>query len=155
MTDEQFRSFLDRHGADPSRWPPDERAAAERLIASDAQARRAFEAARTLDAMLTRHMQAQGSDASSRARVMTRLAQPLPRQKQPFWRLPAVLLDWQFAPAWPRMAALGACAVLGFFIGISGLDRGIDRLDGQSVSAGATGIGAVVFEPEPLTGARP
>ena len=89
------------------------------------------------------------------ARVMTRLAKPLPRQKQPFWRLPAVLLDWQFAPAWPRMAALGACAVLGFSIGISGLDRSIDRLDGQSVSGGSTGIGSVVFEPEPLTGARP
>jgi hypothetical protein len=70
-------------------------------------------------------------------------------------RLPAVLLDWQFAPAWPRMAALGACAVLGFSIGISGIDRSIDHLDGQSVAASGSGIGSVVFEPEPLTGARP
>lgn len=155
MNTEQFKGFLDRHGADPARWPPDERAAAERLIAGDAQARRVFKSARRLDAMLMHHMRKEQSDASSRARVMTKLAQPLPRQRQPFWRLPSVLLDWQFAPAWPRMAALGACAVLGFFIGISGLDRGIDRLDGQTVSAGTTGIGAVVFEPEPLTGARP
>ena len=86
---------------------------------------------------------------------MTRLAQPLPRQKQPFWRLPAVLLNWQFAPAWPRMAALGACAVIGFAIGISGLDRRIDRLDGQSAAASSAGIDSVVFEPEDLTGARP
>jgi hypothetical protein len=154
MTSKQFLSFLDRHGTDPSRWPSDQRAAAEQLIADDAQARRVFAAEHRLDAMLTRYLQAQTSDASTRARVMTKLAHPLPRQKQPFWRLPAVLLDWQFAPAWPRMAALGACAVLGFFVGITGLDRPLDRLDGQSVSAGA-GIGSVVFEPEPLTGARP
>lgn len=155
MNTEQFKSFLDRYGADLSRWAPDQRAAAEALIAGDAQARQALNTARRLDVMLTRHMQKETSDASSRARVMTKLAQSLPRQKQPFWRLPSVLLDWQFAPAWPRMAALGACAVIGFFIGISGLDRGIDRLDGQTVSGGTTGIGAVVFEPEPLTGARP
>jgi len=155
MNDEQFRSFLDRHGADPARWPSDQRAGAEQLIADDRQARRTFEAACRLDAMLTRHMQKNVSEAPSTARVMAKLADRLPRQRQPFWRLPAVLLDWQFAPAWPRMAALGACAVLGFFIGISGLDRSVDRLNGQSVSAGATGIGAVVFEPEPLTGARP
>jgi hypothetical protein len=155
MNNEQFKSFLDRHGADPARWPPDRRDVAERVMANDAQARRSFAAAQRLDALLAHHMQSQDSDASSRARVMTRLAQPLPRQKQPFWRLPSVLLDWEFAPAWPRMAALGACAALGFFIGIAGIDRGIDQLDGQSFSPGGTGIGAVVFEPEPLTGARP
>jgi hypothetical protein len=155
MNNEQFKNFLDRHGADPSRWPRDERTAAERLIAADRPARQAFEAARRLDAMLAQHMQTKGSDPSSMARVMTRLAQPLPRQKWPFWRLPSILLDWQFSPAWPRMAALGACAVLGFFIGISGIDRSIDRHDGQTVSVPGTGIGSVVFEPEPLTGARP
>ena len=89
------------------------------------------------------------------ARVMTRLAGPLPRQKVPFWRLPAVLLDWQFAPAWPRMAALGACAVIGFAIGLSGIDRRIDGFDGQSAAASSAGIDSLVFEPEDLTGARP
>jgi hypothetical protein len=106
-----------------------------------------------LDSALKRHGKASQADEAAVARVMTRLAGPLPRQKRPFWRLPAVLLDWQFAPAWPRMAALGACAVLGFSIGISGIDRSIDHLDGQSVAA--SGIGSLVFEPEPLTGARP
>lgn len=108
-----------------------------------------------LDSALKRHANAPQADEAAVARVMTRLAGPLPRQKKPFWRLPAVLLDWQFAPAWPRMAALGACAVLGFSIGISGIDRSIDHLDGQSVVASGSGIGSLVFEPEPLTGARP
>jgi hypothetical protein len=155
MNNEQFQSFLDRHGADPARWPLDQRAAAEWLIASEPQARQAFDAARRLDTALKHHAQARPADEASAARVLTRLGGPLPRQKVPFWRLPAVLLDWQFAPAWPRMAALGACAALGFFIGISGIDRRIDPLDGLSAAATGAGIGAVVFEPEELTGARP
>jgi hypothetical protein len=110
---------------------------------------------KALDEALRRYANTRQADERALARVMTRLAAPLPRQKQPLWRLPAVLLDWQFAPAWPRMAALGACAALGFFIGIAGLDRNIDRLDGQSAGANSAGIGSLVFEPEPLTGAQP
>jgi hypothetical protein len=102
---------------------------------------------------LKRHVNAPQDIEASVARVMMRLAGPLPQQKVPFWRLPAVLLNWQFTPAWPRMAALGACAVVGFAIGLSGVDRRIDYLDGRpAISAG---IGSVVFEPEDLTGARP
>jgi len=108
-----------------------------------------------LDAALKRHANAPQDNEASVARVMARLAGPLPRQKMPFWRLPAVLLDWQFAPAWPRMAALGACAAVGFAIGLSGVDRRIDRLETPSVSVTGAGIGSFVFEPEDLTGARP
>jgi hypothetical protein len=99
--------------------------------------------------------QVKDADEAAVARVLAHVVPALPRQKVPFWRLPLVLLDWQFAPAWPRMAALGACALLGFFIGISGLDRHIDRFDTIAVAANGTGLGSVVFEPEPLTGARP
>jgi hypothetical protein len=108
-----------------------------------------------LDAALRRHANAPQDNEASVARVMTRLAAPLPRQKMSLWRLPTVLLDWQFAPAWPRMVALGACAVVGFAIGITGLDRSIDRFDGRPAAASSAGIGSLVFEPEELTGARP
>ena len=64
----------------------------------------------------------------------------------PLWRWPTVLLDWQFAPAWPRMAALAGCLALGFAIGIAGLDRGIDR--DAACSAGNLDFGSLVFEPE-------
>ncbi|HZT27102.1 MAG TPA: hypothetical protein VFA57_15495 [Pseudolabrys sp.] len=94
------------------------------------------------------------ADDAAVERVLRRL-QTLPRQHGSVWRLPAVLLDWQFTPAWPRMAALAGCLALGFAIGISGLDRPIDRISGASASAEGSGLGAVVFEPEPLTGARP
>jgi hypothetical protein len=99
--------------------------------------------------------QARPSEAEKAAadRVLARLGGPLPRQRVPFWRLPAVLLDWQFAPAWPRMAALAACLMLGFGIGIAGLDRPLDRFDGVTINN--NDISAAVLEPEALTGARP
>ena len=104
---------------------------------------------------LKRHANAPLRDEAAVKRVLTRLAMPLPRQHVSWWRLPAVLLDWQFAPAWPRMAALAGCLVLGFGIGITGLDRPIDRITGASAAADGSGLGGIVFEPEALTGARP
>lgn len=152
MTDEQFQTLLDRCGADPARWPPDDRVAAERLMAHDGRARAMFAAAQQLDKALVRYAQL-GADEESVKRVSVRLAVSLPRQKFSFWRLPAVLLDWQFAPAWPRVAALGACAVVGFAIGMAGVDRPLDQI---GVSPAARGdLGALVFEPEALTGAQP
>ncbi len=75
-------------------------------------------------AALKRNTAAAHPDDAAVARVLSRLkAAPLPPQKRAWWRLPAELLDWQFAPAWPRMAALAGCAVLGFTIGLAGLDQ--------------------------------
>jgi hypothetical protein len=108
-----------------------------------------------LDAALKRHTKAPPADDAAVARVLKRLSGPLPRQKRPLWRLPGVLLDWQFAPAWPRMAALACCAALGFAIGIAGLDRRFDGSRGPFAAASRADIGSIVFEPEPLTGARP
>jgi hypothetical protein len=109
---------------------------------------------RFLEPALKRYANAPQDDEASLTRVMKRLAAPLPRQKQPLWRLPAVLLDWQFAPAWPRMAALGACMVLGFAIGLSDVGNHLDWFDAASVTSSSS-VGALVFEPEELTGAQP
>jgi hypothetical protein len=94
-------------------------------------------------------------DEAAVNRVLSRTSAPLPRQKQPLWRLPGVLLDWQFAPAWPRMAALACCAALGFFVGIAGLDRRFDDPAVAPAFVGGGGIGSITFEPEAFTGARP
>jgi hypothetical protein len=108
-----------------------------------------------LDAALQRTMQADSVDPAAVNRVLARLAPPLPRQKVSLWRLPAVLLDWQFAPAWPRVAALAACAMLGFYVGIAGLDRTFDQLDGRSAAAASAEFDSIVFEAEWPTGTRP
>jgi len=94
-------------------------------------------------------------DEAAVDRVLTRLAGPLPQQKQPFWRLPSVLLDWQFAPAWPRVAALACCAALGFVVGIAGIDRRLDDASAPFAIASRGDLGAFVFDPEPLNGGRP
>ena len=60
------------------------------------------------------------ADDAVTGRLMRRLeSTPLPPQKRalPWW--PAVLTDWTFAPAWPRVATLAAAAVLGISIGLS------------------------------------
>ena len=103
-----------------------------------------------IESGLARHNRRAELDDDAAERVLKRLAGPLPPQKRRWWRLPPVLLDWQFGPAWPRLAALGACAVLGFFIGIASIDLGLNPLDTNS-----GGFGAAVFEPEVLTGAQP
>jgi hypothetical protein len=106
-----------------------------------------------LESALRRQARPSKADEAAAARVLARFNGPLPRQRLPFWRLPSVLLDWQFAPAWPRMAALAGCLAIGFAIGITGLDRPIDRLDGVTVGGGD--ISSAVLAPEPLTGAEP
>ena len=108
-----------------------------------------------LEAALKRQIQAQPVDDAAVERVLRRLAGSLPRQKLAWWRLPGVLLDWQFAPAWPRVAALACCAALGFVIGIAGVDRRFDGGGAPFTVASSADIGSIVFEPEALTGARP
>ena len=100
-----------------------------------------------LDELLTQHYARRNEGDEVADRVLARL-NTLPPQKQPLWaRLPNILLDWQFRPAWPRMAALAGCALIGFALGEAGLDR--------LMPPPAQDFAAVVFEPEPLTGMRP
>jgi hypothetical protein len=104
-----------------------------------------------IDQALKQHFTRNIDDDASAARVMRKLGGALPPQKTPWFRLwPQLLLDRQFAPAWPRMAALAGCAALGFIAG----SAGIDRIGGSAPGARADVV-QLVFEPEPLTGLRP
>ncbi len=105
-----------------------------------------------LSRMLKRRGGEPGDGDAAVARIMARLNGPLPRQRIPFWRWPTVLLDWQFAPAWPRMAALAGCLALGFAIGLSSLDN-YDPFYGAR--APRNDLASVVFGPEVLSGAQP
>jgi hypothetical protein len=49
MTPARLRAILDAYGADPARWPADERDAALRLLAHSAEARRHHDVAARLD----------------------------------------------------------------------------------------------------------
>lgn len=71
------------------------------------------------DAALRRVMTPRGESEAAQ-RVLARL-QTLPPQKRTFAWVPVALLDWNLAPAWPRVAALAVAAVLGITVGLSGL----------------------------------
>ena len=103
---------------------------------------------------LKRSVDAPQPDTAAVNRVLARLSGPLPRQKFAPWRLPAVLLDWEFAPAWPRVVALATCAVLGFVIGLIGLDRQVDTADAALSYVSRADLGGIVFEAEPPRGAK-
>ena len=100
-----------------------------------------------IDDMLTRHYARGEATDESAARVMARLESLPPQKRSLLSRLPGILLDWQFAPAWPRMAALACCALLGFAIGAMRFDH--------VLRPPSRDLAAAVFEPEPLTGLRP
>ena len=70
-----------------------------------------------LEAALRRVLTTSPEDLAAK-RLLGRL-QSLPPQKRAFAWWPAVLMDGSFAPAWPRLAALAAAAVLGISIGLS------------------------------------
>jgi hypothetical protein len=96
----------------------------------------------TLDELLARYAAVSKQDEASAASILAKLNGPLPRQKRPFWRVPGALLDWQLAPAWPRLAALAGCAVIGFSIGIVGVDRSFAQPEPQIATRD---IGTMVF----------
>jgi hypothetical protein len=106
-----------------------------------------------LDSSLKCLSKAPPVDDAAVDRVLARLER-LPGQKRLLWRLPGVLLDWQFSLAWPRVAALAGCAMLGFVIGLSGLDRHFDQ-SGTPFVVANDDLGSIIFGPEPLTEAQP
>ena len=112
-----------------------------------------------IDQAITRHLQPEPTDQRSAERVLAKLAaQPLPEQRRPWLHWPTALLDTDFAPAWPRLAALAAIALIGCTVGFFGPGTGTFQRSGlviALVQSGDIGVSGLVFEPEPLTGARP
>jgi hypothetical protein len=111
---------------------------------------------RDLEASIRRVMAPDADDAVAR-RALARLdATTLPPQKRgllaAWW--PAALTDLDFAPAWPRLAALAGAAALGITVGLSGLGTRIaadlDLVRSASVDETSTNI----LETDSLTGLR-
>jgi len=101
-----------------------------------------------------------GTDEQSAARVVSALAaKPLPRQRRSWFRSwPNALLNSDFAPAWPRLAALACVALIGCTIGFFGPGTRAFQRTGWIVAAAQSAdsdVSGLVFEPEPLTGAKP
>jgi len=107
-----------------------------------------------LEAALRHAMVAKDADDAAAKRILARL-ESLPPQKRTFAWWPAALMDWNFAPAWPRLAALAGAAVLGISIGLSNFGTRIAAdLDLVRV-ASADDAGTNVFDIDSVTGLRP
>jgi hypothetical protein len=157
----EFQDLLDAYGPNPSAWPDALRSHAERLLAAEPAARVRLDAAQRFDRLIARHVSAPTASLDAAAgRVLRALAGELPRQRGRRQRgfalsWPTWLLQFDFAPARLRIAALAGVAALGVALGLVGPDVGSaeSRL---AVGLSSSEINlAAVFEPEPLTGVRP
>src|SRR5258708_7535855 len=113
-----------------------------------------------IDQLITRRLKAdRGADAALAARVVSKLAlKPLPRQRHSWFRSwPSALLNNDFAPAWPRLAALACVALIGCTIGFFGPSTRAFQRSGWivAVAQNSDDVTGLVFEPETLTGAKP
>ena len=160
----ELEYLLEVYGADAARWPSTRRADAEHLLAMDPAAVAALERARRLDALITKHMtlrpDAERAIDITAARIVSLLdARPLRRRRR-YWLArwwPADLLNAEFSPAWPRIAALASVAALGFAVGFTDLAMITAQraAPGMALAAGDPDLTTILFEPDPLSGVRP
>ena len=104
-----------------------------------------------LEAALRRVLSTSPEDLAAK-RLLGRL-QSLPPQQRAFAWWPAALLDFSFAPAWPRLAALAGAAVLGISIGFSNVGARIATDLNLVRVANADDAGTNAFDSD--TGLRP
>lgn len=113
-----------------------------------------------LDQEIALHLHAQRAETRRpAARVIAALAaKPLPAQRRAWSHWPTALLDADFGLAWPRIAALACVALIGCTIGFFGPGtRAFQRTQWMIAFAQTSepDVSGLVFEPEPLTGAKP
>jgi hypothetical protein len=107
-----------------------------------------------LEAALRRVMAPDKTDDVATNRILTRL-ESLPPQKHAFAWWPSALMDWSFAPAWPRVATLAAAAVLGISIGLSNFGTRVAADLNLVRVAAADDAGVNVFDTDSVAGLRP
>jgi hypothetical protein len=155
----QFADLVDRHGPDPEAWPHSRRPGAEALLAASAEARALLARAGQLDALLAGYCRAEGSNAEAAGRVLARLS-PLPMQRSGIWSrlVPPALLEFDFAPAWPRFATLLAVGLLGFAVGLSDVGMALTKRSAAAIigppAASGSDLSVMLFEPDPLSTMR-
>lgn len=108
-----------------------------------------------LDELIAHHWQRGAiADEAVAANVLKALQAPLPRQHHSlFDRWPSLLLDRDYTPAWPRLAALAGIALIGCMVGLAAPTMQRSAL--ASVRIADADGSALAFDSEPLTGARP
>jgi hypothetical protein len=114
----RLREIVAAYGAEPSRWPLAERAAAQGLIAADPAARGLVAEAAVLDRALDR-VGAPAPAGTTLAAAIVGAARSRPQRRRSGFadRLAGA---WP-TPLWPQLAGLAAALVIGFAIGFTGI----------------------------------
>lgn len=120
MTLERLRILIEAYGAEPSRWPEDERGAAATLLAESAEARALVAEEAALDRLLARYDNPAEGAVNQLALVAAVTAQP---QGAPLATLPRPANENRIEISWRNIVALAAAAMVGFVVGWSGLDQ--------------------------------
>lgn len=110
---DRLTSLIDAYGADPERWPADERAAGLLLLANSAEARAYARDAATLDALLDR-VPLRPTVTVDPAMLAARIARAPAR---PATARPSFAARWGFGFGWANIAALAAAGIVGFMVG--------------------------------------
>ena len=121
---DRMKTLLDAYGADPTRWPEGERAAARELLAGSAEARAYAQEAKVLDTVLAQaalHAEVRVDAAALASRIART---PQRREAAVGSRARGSGAGAWFAFGWPNLAALAAAGVVGFLVGWSNLDSG-------------------------------
>ena len=112
MRIEEYSDLLERQGADPERWTAPQRAAAEALLASSAEARGVLERAQQLDAMIADALRPEPVSPALESRLH-RIPHHPPRRAEPF-----NLLLWMLRSAWYVAPATAVASLTaGFLLG--------------------------------------
>jgi hypothetical protein len=154
MTLAQLERLLDTYGAAAEHWPATERAAAERLLATSADAQGLLAAARRLEETITAALRSEPSDADVE-RLVGAFARPLPPQRHGIFARwwPAALARADFAPAWPRVAVLACVAALGFAVGLTNVSARLAAdLSPRFAALAPEDVSANLFDTDAITG---
>ena len=123
MKPDRFLALVEAYGAEPSRWPADERAAAEVFAASDAASKSALSDASVLDRTLDR-LPAEDVPTGLRERILAAYDEALTRRAGgPFGSIPAALgrlrdAIWPGAPLWQPASAFALSLAVGLAMGL-------------------------------------
>lgn len=129
MTETRLLTLIKAYGAEPTRWPEEERADGEALLATSAAGQRAVREAETLDALLAKHVVAPADPS-----LLTRIT-AIPERRTTNW-LADLRAFWPFEAIWRPAAGLVAAAIIGIVVGGSELP---DRFTGAVEPDVATG----------------
>jgi hypothetical protein len=117
MTLERLRQLIAAYGADPRRWPDDERDSAEAFVAGSAIARDAMAQARELDSVLG--MASGDVPDAAMARLTAATAFPPARTASPTRSAAGGWLANLASAFWPRATVFASMAVLGIIVGLA------------------------------------